>query len=324
VKNKSKNKFSLKNAFSTRKAMQSVPPPDIVHELTNDELAQLQECFLEMIKDIDRVCEKYGICYMAAGGTALGAVRHKGFIPWDDDVDLLMPHDDLKKFIEVFDSELGDGYEMTSPNSQYYLESMITAIYKKNTLKASLNSYNTPFPKGIHIDIFPIERVPMNPVVRFFKGYSAMALQYIAVSALFYHYRNKEKKEFFYQSFAGKINYNIRCLVGFLTSFRSYEKWGNAFNNYVQWHKDSNLWAVPTDMGHYFGHIMPKSVYYPPRKAEFEDFLINVPNDTDSYLKNQYGDYMKIPDEKDREKHYSVGFSVDVEKDIANGKDIYL
>lgn len=316
-------KLRIKNAFSTRKVMQSVPPVEIVRELTAEELKQLQCCFLEIIKDIHNVCDKHDICYMAAGGTALGAVRHQGFIPWDDDVDLLMPHDDLKKFINVFDSELGDRYEMTSPNSKYYLESMISAVYKKNTLKASFNSYNTPFPNGIHIDIFPIERVPMNPVVRFLKGYSAMALQYIAVSALFYKYRSKEKKQFFYQSFAGRINYNIRCIIGFLSSFKSYEKWGNAFDKYVQWHSPSELWGVPTDMGHYFGHIMKKEVYYPPRKAQFEDFMINVPNDTDSYLKNQYGDYMKIPDEKDREKHYSVGFSVDLERDMAAGKDIY-
>ncbi len=315
--------FNLKNAFSTRKAMQSIPPVEVVHELTSEELKQLQECFLEIIKDVHEVCEKNNICYMAAGGTALGAIRHKGFIPWDDDVDLLMPHKDLKKFVEIFESELGDKYEMTSPNSKYYLESMISAVYKKNTLKASFNSYNTPFPSGIHIDIFPIEAVPMNPVIRFLKGYSAMALQYVAVSALFYRYRDKNKKKFFYQSLAGRINYNIRCAIGFLSSFRSYEKWGNSFDNYVQWDKPSELWAVPTDMGHYFGHIMPKDVYYPPKKAAFEDFNIYVPNDTDAYLKNQYGDYMKIPDEKDREKHYSVGFSVDLEKDIANGKDVY-
>lgn len=315
-------KLNIKNALMTRKTMQSLPPVEIVHELTETELKQLQECFLEIIKDIDRVCEKNDICYMAAGGTALGAVRHKGFIPWDDDVDLLMPHDDLKKFVNIFDSELGEKYEMTSPNSKYYLESMISAVYKKNTLKASFNSYNTPFPNGIHVDIFPIERVPMNPLIRKFKGLTSMILQYIAVSAIFYKFRNKDKKEFFYQSLAGRINYNIRCTVGFFSSLMSYEKWGNAFDNYVQWHKESDLWAVPTDMGHYFGHIMPKSVYYPTRKMQFEDFMINVPNDTDSYLKNQYGDYMKIPDEKDRERHYSVGFSVDLEKDRAIGRDI--
>jgi len=315
--------MGIRGALSTRKAMQSAPPVNIVHEVNDQELKQLQNCFLEILKDVDRVCEKHHICYMAAGGTCLGAIRHKGFIPWDDDVDILMPHEDLKRFIQIFDEELGDKYEMTSPNSKYYLESMISAIYKKNTLKASFFDYNTPFPKGVHIDIFPIEAVPMNRLVRFWKGFSAMVIQYIAVSALFYHYRSSEKKQFFYQTTGGKINYRIRCVLGFLFSFRSYEKWGNLFDRYVQWHKDSNLWAVPTDMGHYFGHIMPKDVYYPPVKAAFEDMQINIPHDYDAYLKNQYDDYMTIPPEMDREKHYSVGFSMDLKKDLEEHNDIY-
>lgn len=260
------------------------------------------------------------ICYMAAGGTALGSVRHGGFIPWDDDVDVIMPREDLKRFLQIFEEAMGDHYEMTSPNSQFPLESMISAIYRKNTLKATLQAYNTPFPKGVHIDIFAIESVPLNPVARWFKVYSAMMLQYIAVSTLRYHFRNPEKKAFFYQTTAGKINYSLRMTVGFLFSFRNYKKWGDLFDRYVQGKTDTGLWAVPTDIGHYFGHIMPKEVYYPPVKGKFVDFEINLPHDTDAYLKNQYGDYMTIPPVEEREKHWSIGFSLDVEADLASGK----
>ncbi len=302
----------LKNAFSTRKAMQKSPAMDIFHELTDDELHQLQDCFLEILKDIIAVCEANHICYMAAGGTALGSVRHKGFIPWDDDVDIIMPREDLNRFVQLFDETLGDKYDMTAPNSKYPLESMIYAVYKKNTLKASLQTLDTELPQGVHIDIFAIESVPKNPVVRAVKGVTALALQYIAVSSVFRHFNSPKKKEFFYQTTAGKINYRLRMTVGFLFSFRSYEKWGNLFDRFVRGKKDTGLWAVPTDIGHYFGHIMPKSVYYPPVKGPFEDMEINLPHDPDAYLKNQYGDYMTIPPEADREKHWSVGFCLDV------------
>lgn len=294
--------------------MQMTPQTEMLHELTQEELHQLQQCFLEMLKDIAQVCEEHHICYMAAGGTALGAVRHKGFIPWDDDVDIIMPREDLNRFVQIFDQCLGERYEMTSPNSQYQLESMISAIYKKNTFKASFLAFNTPFPKGVHIDIFAIESVPMNPICRRIKGTVAMGLQYIAVSALFRAYASQEKKDFFYQTTAGKINYRMRMLVGALFSFRPYQKWGDLFDRFVRGKKDTDLWAVPTDIGHYFGHIMPKSVYYPPVQGQFEDMMINLPHDTDAYLKNQYGDYMKIPPVEEREKHVSVGFSLDLEK----------
>ena len=205
--------------------MQIAPETEMMHELTPEELKALQACFLEIIKDIDRVCQEHGLCYMAAGGTALGSVRHKGFIPWDDDVDILMPREDLNRFVELFEECMGDKYELTTPNSdKYQLESMISAVYKKNTLKAAFLDYNTPFPKGVHIDIFAIESVPRNPIVRGIKGVTAMGLQYIAVSTLFYHYRSPEKKKFFSQSFAGKFNYGLRCTVGFLFSFRPYKK----------------------------------------------------------------------------------------------------
>lgn len=301
--------------FSTRKTMQSTPSCEQIHIISPDELKQLQNCFLAMLKDLDEVCKKHDICYMAAGGTALGAIRHKGFIPWDDDADIIMPRADLEKFKKIFSSEMGDRYEMTSPNSDFQLESMISAIYLKNTYKAPFLTYNAPFPKGVHIDIFAIETVPENTIKRLLKGYIAMGIQYIAVSSILYRYMNKEKRDFFCQTSAGRINYLIRMTVGKLFSFKSYEKWGNLFDRFVRGPKESNLWAVPTDIKHYFGHIMPKSVYYPPRLAAFEDMQIPVPNDTDEYLKNQYGDYMTIPPEEDRETHYSIGFSLDLTKD---------
>jgi len=311
----------LKNAFSTRRAMQKTPSMPMVHELTTEELHALQDCFLGILKDIDSVCEKNDICYMAAGGTALGSVRHQGFIPWDDDVDILMPRADLKRFLEIFDNDLGEKYEITSPDSKYPLESMISAVYKKNTYKASISTLDTDLPKGVHIDIFPIETVPLNPIVRRIKGIIVLFLQYIAVSSLFRHLSSENKKKFFYQTPAGRFNYRLRMFIGALFSFRSHEKWAASFDRFVSCKTDTGLWAVPTDIGHYFGHIMPKEVYYPPIKGPFVDMQINLPHNPDEYLKNQYGDYMVIPPEADRESHWSIGFCLDLEAEQKETKE---
>ncbi len=304
----------IKDCLSTRRAMQKLPPVKNIHYISGDELKQLQNCFLDIIKDIDEVCKKNNIDYMAAGGTCLGAVRHKGFIPWDDDVDIIMPRKDLKKFLEIFDYELGNKYEITSPNSKYPLESLITAVYKRNTLKCSFQAMGTDLPKGIHIDIFPIETVPKNFIIRKIKGTVATALQYISVSTLFKHLTNEDKKDFFYQTSEAKINYRIRIIVATLFSFFSAEKWARIYDNFVSCKEDTGIWTVPTDIKHYFGHIMPKEVYFPIKRVKFEDIEINIPNDYDQYLKNQYGStYMELPPEEKREKHWSIGFSLDLQ-----------
>ncbi len=311
----------IKEALSTRKVMQNLPPVKNIHYISGEELKELQNCFLEIIKDIDKVCMENNINYMAAGGTCLGAVRHTGFIPWDDDVDLIMPREDLKRFIDIFDRTLSDKYEITSPNTKYPLESLITAVYKKNTLKSTFQAMGTDLPKGVHIDIFPIESVPRNPIAQKVKGIIATGLQYIAVSTLFKHLTNEEKKNFFYQTKAGKINYRIRIFVASCFSFFSSKKWASIYHNFVSTRKDTGLWTVPTDIKHYFGHIMEKDVYFPIKRVPFENIEINVPNDTDQYLKNQYGDdYMTLPPVEKREKHWSIGFCLDLKDQNKQGE----
>lgn len=303
----------LKKYISTRNVMLNTPPMGEIRHVTDEEVKELQVVMLQIIKDVAEVCEKHGICYMADGGTALGSVRHKGFIPWDDDVDLIMPRDDLNRFVEVFDEELGDKYELVTPNSKgHKVASLITEIYSKNTYKSSLHNMDKDLPQGVMIDIFPLEYASLNPFVRRIKGTIALMLQYIAVSATFYNlYNTPTKKAFFYQTKEGKFNYNFRRLIGFFFSFRSYEKWCNTFDKFVRGKKDTGLWCIPTDVGHYFGHLMPKKVFYPPIKGEFEDMQINLPNDIHEYLVNAYGDYMWIPPVEKREKHWTVGFNMD-------------
>lgn len=304
----------LKKLISTRSVMLNTPPMGEIRHITDEEVKELQKVMLQIIKDVHEVCEKHGICYMADGGTALGSVRHKGFIPWDDDVDLIMPRDDLNRFVEVFDQELGHKYDLVTPNSKgHKVASLITEIYDKNSYKSSLHNLDNDLPQGVMIDIFPLEYAPLNPVVRRIKGTVAMFLQYIAVSAMFYNlYSSPKKKAFFYQTPEGKFNYNFRRAIGFVFSFRSYEKWCNTFDKFVRGKKDTGLWCIPTDVGHYFGHLMPKEVFYPPIKGEFEDMTINLPNDIHAYLVNAYGDYMWIPPVEEREKHWTVGFCMDL------------
>ena len=90
---------------------------NILHQLSEEEIQQLRKILTDMLMDIDTVCKKHNLRYMLGYGSCLGAIRHVGFIPWDDDLDLLMPREDLKKFLEVFEQEMGQNYEYTAPNT---------------------------------------------------------------------------------------------------------------------------------------------------------------------------------------------------------------
>ena len=306
----------LKKMISTRNVMLNTPEMGEYRHITDEEVKELQKVMLQMVKDVAAVCEKHDICYMADGGTALGSVRHKGFIPWDDDVDIIMPRDDLNRFVEVFDKELGHKYELVTPNSKgHKVASLITEIYDKNSYKPSLHNADTDLPQGVMIDIFPIEYAPLNKFTRKIKGTIAMILQYIAVSSTFYKlFDTPKKKTFFYQTKEGKFNYRLRRMIGFMFSFRSYEKWCNTFDKFVRGKKDTGLWCIPTDVGHYFGHLMPKEVFYPTTEGEFEDMTIKLPGNIHEYLVNAYGDYMWIPPVEEREKHWTAGFCMDISK----------
>jgi lipopolysaccharide cholinephosphotransferase len=86
-----------------------------MYQLTDDDLTQMHDVLLTMYKDIKSVCDRHGLSLIAAGGTALGAIRHHGFIPWDDDMDLFMFREDYEKLSLVFDEELGENYYLLAP-----------------------------------------------------------------------------------------------------------------------------------------------------------------------------------------------------------------
>ena len=83
---------------------------NMLRELTNEELEKLHQCLLFILKDFIWVCNKYNLKYTLGGGSVLGAVRHKGFIPWDDDLDVNMPREDYEKFKAIFPKELAEEY----------------------------------------------------------------------------------------------------------------------------------------------------------------------------------------------------------------------
>ena len=277
-----------------------------LHSLTEAEKGQLKKVLLEMLQDLMRVFEKHHITYMLGFGSCLGSVRHGGFIPWDDDLDLLVARQDLPKFFAVFEQELGDKYELTAPNTEKESKNNFTKIYKKGTLFLEISDTQTAFPKGIYIDVFPLDYAPENKFLRWIKGACCNFLCQMAVSVFYAQYPSREMTLFMSQSRKTKMTFSVRKMFGKCLSVISHRTWCNWADKMMSGPK-SNLMTIAC--GRYFNNVLPKDVYLPGSKGSFEGIEVFLPNQPEVYLSAIYGkDYMQVPPPEKRERHFVIAF----------------
>lgn len=119
---------------------------------------------LSILEEMDRICQKHHLTYWLDGGTLLGAVRHGGFIPWDDDIDIGMPLADMQKFIEVAPDELSEGLFLQTPQSDPSSKEPIIKVRDLNSLYVEFgDNFNADYQKGLFVDIFPFIDYPSIP-----------------------------------------------------------------------------------------------------------------------------------------------------------------
>lgn len=272
------------------------------HEASkNVDLAELHNNLLEMYKDIIAYCEELNLNVFAVGGTALGAIRHQGFIPWDDDIDLGMLRADYIKFIENFNNSfLSEKYILKVPNYTKKNPNRFLQLYKRNTILKTLHNGSNPEWQMLFLDIFPYDSVSDNLFFRQLTGYSSDFLMLIASCVGLAEMKNEQVKSIFYSTVAGKLNYNIRMCIGKCFSFKSHSEWFDVIDRFVS-NSDPNTHSITSAMGskHYLGEIIDRSTFLPLRSAMFGTLEIKVPGRVEDYLTMLYGNtYMQVPDVK--------------------------
>ena len=275
-------------------------------EVKGELLKKLQETLLDMLKDFASLCEKYGFYYSLCGGTALGAVRHHGFIPWDDDIDVFMHRKDLEKFYDVFDKELGDKYNLHSMERTPELGIPIIRMLKKGTVYVVDDTLDCP-ERGVFIDICLLENAPDNKVLRTIHGLGSMYYGLCVSCSRFYRKRQIYRKQFENADENIKKTIEKKILIGKLLSWRSLSKWTLKYDKWNSKYRNNNnsLYVVcPAGTKHYFGEIFPRSIYMKTKPLQFEDARFQVIENYDWALKRLYGDYMQIPPENKRESHF--------------------
>ena len=264
----------------------------------NADLHTIQNESLIIFDAFRRVCEKHNIIYMMGGGSALGTVRHEGFIPWDDDIDINMPRNDFERFKGVSD-ELGDTFVFCAPNHKD------TAVERFGKIFMRKGPDDAEWQQNTSIDLFVIENLPKNHIHRQIKGMISTIGMGLAAASSFYSSKTEELKRVLCSSPRGKFSYYIRVYVGFLVSFFPTVKLYNFADRLNQYHKVTGVSGVPSGRKHYFGEQFPTEVYLPTISGLFEGRTVPLEHDTDRYLSNLYGrNYMELPPEDQREKHF--------------------
>ena len=285
--------------------MQMCHQSDELHELTEEERIRLQAHLRKMYKDVEAVCLRHGLTVMLADGSVLGAIRHGGFIPWDDDTDLNMPRRDYEEFINTYASELPDHYKVFAPNSVNGPISNFAKVVDMNTEIIGPGEENSSICHGISLDIFPLEGIaPNRRLYNKYKKFCSMALIYIIGSVTQYSAHSKLYKRLMSGSLAARFNYWFRELIGFFFSFRSREEWQNMFDSFVRNTDNTGFVHRPSDI--YKWEPIPIDVYLPVKQIAFDDITAYIPNNPEYLLEYDYGDWRYIPKPEERWAHFLV------------------
>ena len=250
------------------------------------DIRPLQLHILKILQAVDKVCQEHNLRYYLWAGTMLGAVRHKGFIPWDDDMDIAMPRKDYDTLMAHAHEWLPKPFEAvcaeTDPNYPGGFGKIIDA---STTL---IEREHSDYLGGIYIDVFPLDGVPST---RFAQKLNCMRYA-ITDRLIYYVHRNPYKHG---HGFDSLIIKTIQAL------FTHKELQAAIRRIRVKYDYDSSKKILDYDDG--FSGIMDKSILGEPTPIKFEDCLLMGLEHWDKYLANKYGDYMTIPKHDEQRQH---------------------
>lgn len=256
--------------------------------LQGSALRQLQETELEILRDVADFCEKNSIRYFLCSGTLLGAIRHRGFIPWDDDIDISMPRKDFERFLALSQS-LPDRYICQATRFYPEYPIPIVKVRKKGTVMKEPMMENLNIDHGVWIDIFPIDRV------KNVEKLKKRALWINVLTTAIYSKLGIMNSE--------KMGTKFLCRVLGLFRVKTLDRWRTRVLTSEEKSKASKYTNFVSNLG-YRKLLFDEEVLFPLKKAEFEGSYFYVPNKSEEWLASAYGDYQKLPPkEKQVNKH---------------------
>ena len=260
----------------------------------DQELEKLKTVEIDILKEIIRVCEANDLVYFTVGGTTLGAIRHNGFIPWDDDIDIGMLRDDYDRFLLIAPHELREGYTLTHFIYDENVPTYFAKVRKDGTKFVEEYTKDINMHQGVYVDVFPFDYVPENKKIR--RRYNRKVFfwnqLFIAKSVKTTTFHPKKN--------IALLNAIRRTLHFLLKPFPKqilFNKTDSALRKY-----DNTMTSMVSSRGLEVFCVEIEDIL-PPITHSFESIDVSVPARTDKVLRKQYGDYMCLPPEEDRLNH---------------------
>ena len=265
-------------------------------------LHKVQGIELEIAKEVKRICDENGIKYFLDGGSLLGAVRHKGFIPWDDDLDIGMFREDYERFLEIAPKEMNKQYFLQTPYSDNNYGLFFSKVRKLGTIYIEKSSEKSKAHNEIWVDIFPYDDYPNDEKTR------TKVIKQITFYRRILYVKSGIKPWVIKNRIVSKVS----CFIGYLPYriislfisrksilYRA-KKIQTKFNGLKMEYKFSQ---GSTPCGKW---IIPSIAFSSLDKVDFEDTKFTIPVGFDLFLKAGYGDYMQLPPENQRENRHNI------------------
>lgn len=264
-------------------------------------LKRIHELLAQLLAEFDRVCTELNVSYAVYGGTAIGAVRHQGFIPWDDDVDVMMPRADYERFLKDAPALLGERFRVDNTRTVRDYPFMFSKLVLAGTLLVPEFAKDSKYRMPISLDILPVDNVPDSD--RAFRAMSRRTwlwgrLLFLQGTPRPYLIGITGARRAAIYSATTAAHWVIRLLH--LTPQFLQGRWERAARSYEH---ASTTRMADFSMRDPQNWSLTREEFYPLRKVPFEGIMVKLPNEYDALLRRGYGDYMQLPPQQQRRNH---------------------
>ena len=265
-------------------------------QLDQNKLRELQIAELDSLNHFDNFCRKHGLTYYLCGGCLIGSIRTKSFVPWDDDIDVLMPRPDYEQFLRLYkEHNKSERFVLLDADKDNTYGNIFAVVADTDHTLIKEYQKDMDMPHGIPLDIFPIDGLAPNKAGRYVQYMWTM------IYSLF-------RSGIVPKNQGGLLSFGSRLLLGIFRGKNiRYKIWKFAEKRMSRYNFETSENVAELCAGFYFmKKIYPRSIYDGVVEVEFEGRKYLAMKNYDEYLKIPFGDYMKLPPEEKRIAHHDI------------------